>query len=165
MTHRTHIEFHHFRCQSASRHEFSGLVRSVDGKLSYKPGQSPDWSPIALCPEPSCSAIGVTIADIRQSGFPAQIPEGQRFFGWLSPDGQTLSVPTPTGDGPVKMPGRYAAAGYRLVEAQSLSDLDALMAIRERQTGNVCSHETDHSAERRAERQDAEPSDDPTVDT
>lgn len=168
---RTRIEYRSFVCPDG--HEFRcacKLLLAADGKMEEffapnsilgGPGKY-GWLPIPKCPAPDCLGIGDEQSDVRASYSPAaQVPESQRFYAWLAPDGSSISVPGYHG---AKMPARYVHAGYIPVEAHNLRDLDRFERIRERQTGNHVYNEMNFDPATRKERQEAEYSDDPTVD-
>lgn len=182
---RTRIQFRQFRCPAG--HEFRAACRSVRKASSeeyeefyrtnrqydyvhgkeVRPDGPPDhkWLPVPKCPQEGCPLIGDPLTDPTTSTFRefAQIPEAERFYAWLSPDGTRVAPPGYRG---APMPERYKRAGYMVVEASNLAQLDRLEAVRSAQTGNMAYNEMGHFDEpTRQARERAEYSDDMTKDT
>jgi len=174
---RTRIQFRQFRCLAG--HEFRAACKSVlkvgtdeyeefyrSDRISGRPAPirctADDWLPIPKCPIEGCPLIGDPLTDPTTSRSFTQVPESERFYAWLSPDGERVSVPGYRG---AKMPDRYRRAGYMVVEASNLAQLDRLEQVRSRQTGNTAYHEANFDAPTRAAREQAECSEDMTRDT
>lgn len=175
---RTRIEFRQFRCPAG--HEFRAACKSVlrtgtreyeewfrahhtNGVLTWViPAVFHNWLPVPKCPYEGCQLIGDQLDNPASARSFAQIPESERFYAWLSPDGQRVSVPGYRG---AAMPERYRRAGYMVVEAANLAQLDRLEQVRSAQTGNSAYHEmASFDAPTRAARAEAEYSDDMTSD-
>lgn len=175
---RTRIEFRQFKC--ADGHEFRAACKSVlivgtdqyeefykavhtNGVLVNVVPVAFHWLPVPKCPYEGCQLIGDLLTDPTASRSAAQVPESERFYAWLSPDGERVAVPGYRG---AKMPERYRRAGYMVVEAANLPQLQRLEQVRARQTGNSTYHEmSSFDAATRAARERAEYSDDMTSDT
>lgn len=139
------ISIRKFRCEAGHKFTASVKVRversSSSGRdeplkfyrVHTQYGADSSWLPIPKCPVVECVFIGSPEIDELTTRPIAQIPAGERFFGWLSADGERLAVPGYSG---ARMPERYRRAGYVAVEAGNLQDLDRLMQVREKQTGN-----------------------------
>lgn len=168
---RTRIEFRQFRCPAG--HEFRAACKAVlrtgtdEFELFYRTVTDSGvvhWLPVPKCPQSSCTLLGDPVSDPTSSvAVFVQIPETERFYAWLSPDGERVSVPGYRG---AEMPERYRRAGYMVVEASNLAQLDRLEQVRAQQTGNSAYHEmASFDAPTRAARARAEYSDDMTADT
>lgn len=178
---RTRIQFRQFRCLAG--HEFRAACKSVRKASSEKYEEfyraehtmgvlvnvvvAPftNWLPVPKCPYFGCTFVGDPLTDptLSTSREFAQIPEAERFYAWLSPDGARIAPPGYRG---APMPDRYKRAGYMVVEASNLAQMDRLEAVRSAQTGNMVYHEMGHFDEpTRDARARAEASDDLTKDT
>lgn len=149
---RATIRHRDFICSSPSHHPFRAAVKTeltddgslVDLTTQYQPFGTDHWSALPLCPAPGCGAL----AEERDSYDPtrAAIPESERVQVWLSADGQRVAVPGRRG---APMPDRYRAAGYQMIEASSMRDIDRIAAIRARQTDNEVTSEMEYAPETR----------------
>lgn len=145
------------RYRSAIRQHVAGDELSAE----FRAQSTERWLPIAKCPVPDCPQTADELIDPAGPHEMVDIPAGERFYAWLSPDGQRLSVPGYPG---AKMPERYVRAGYIPVEAHSLRDLDRFDQIRARQTGNDVYNEMNHTPASRRVREAADYTDDMTSD-
>lgn len=166
MERHTSIRIAQFQCQCGHAYRLAiKLVRRRDSdeyEEFYRALNSDHWLPVPKCPAPDCLLAGDELSDALSTREFIQVPESERLYVWLSPDGQRVPVPGYRG---AKMPERYRRAGYTPFEASNLRDLDRIDRIRAAQTGNTVYNEMNFSAGTRAARQRAEYSDDMTVDT
>lgn len=137
MNRRTRIEHRDFICKGEQHHSFRAAVRlqlSDDGTTIEQTAEFMVVSDTAWLDLPLCLECG-DIAEESSTYDPraAAIPASERMQVWLSPDGQRVAIP---GRRDALMPDRYAAAGYRPLEAHSIRDIDRIEQVRSRQTGN-----------------------------
>jgi hypothetical protein len=158
MSRQTRIRYTDFICPAG--HSFRA-AESISYRaeshleLLYRTDAGPQWLPIPKCPTAGCPLVGEERSTVLRSGF-AQVPESERFECWVGPAGE-VSVPGAKGK---PMPERYRRAGYTLVEAHSVRDIDKLDRMRARQTGNDAYHEMNYGPAARREREQADYNDD-----
>src|SRR5678816_3383917 len=100
-TQRTSISIREFCCPDGHTFRQACKVVRSAGTGEYEEfyraltpyGEDARWLPIPKCPIADCVLAGDELGDPLSARSYAQVPESERLYCWLSPDGERVPIP------------------------------------------------------------------------